>query len=773
MTKMHKYIPSMFHRRLLLLLALCAVIFVALTVQAYRLTVLEGAERRSIAEARLERHIFLPTYRGRILDRHGRVLAQDRASYDVAVEYDVIIGAWPRAKAVAQARRELGRSTWLSMSPEQREAAIRERQGQWEAQCEQLWFEIRRLGNLTHEELQKRLDAIKADVLAKASASWERQWRAENKKFGIAESEFKYQPIREQTQPHVVLPRVSNEVAFAFMRLAERWPDMLEVQDSRRREYPWLTAEVPLSRASLPRSIRSNETQIVPVFGVADHILGGMRDEIWAEDVQRRPFVDPATREVVDLGGYRPGDAAGSRGVERVFEDVLRGLRGQVRERKDTGEQVRIEPQPGRDLQLTLDIALQARVQAILSPEYGLTKVQPWQNNTALPVGTPLNAAAVVLEVETGEILAMVTMPTMAMGEVMTEEQRKANQPVVNRASEGVYPPGSILKPLTLAAAVTEGVHDLNASINCTGHYFENNPNVARCWIYRSRFGMRSHGPLKAEEALARSCNIFFYTMGDRLGMKRQVDWLRRFGLGQLLHAGLLQRDKDGTIIWQGESAGQVPSDELIEERRRKGQLKFSEVIMGIGQGEITWTPLQAANAYATLARGGIVRDATLVMNESLLNRPRRCEDFPLSKRLVDAVLEGLRQSVGEEYGTGHHINYEPGTPRDIIIDAQDVTVWAKTGTAQAYKLPGSDVSVDHAWFVGLVGPKGAKRPTQAIAVLVEKGGSGGRTAGPIANQIIRALQAEGYLPGDPNASPVTTGRGQSIVEPEDDGGDD
>src|SRR6185503_2614391 len=121
------------------------------------------------------------------------------------------------------------------------------------------------------------------------------------------------------------------------------------------------------------------------------------------------------------------------------------------------GEKVRVDATPGRDVHLTLDIELQARIQAILSHEFGLTVVHNWQHNQ-VPLGTPLNSAAVVLEVETGEILAMVSMPTMTMGAAMsTDAERLATGPQVNRASDGIYPPGSILKPLTLAAAVMEG----------------------------------------------------------------------------------------------------------------------------------------------------------------------------------------------------------------------------------------------------------------------------------------------------------------------------
>jgi penicillin-binding protein 2 len=319
------------------------------------------------------------------------------------------------------------------------------------------------------------------------------------------------------------------------------------------------------------------------------------------------------------------------------------------------------------------------------------------------------------------------------------------------------------------------------APIECTGHYFKDIPDRVRCWIYRTDYSMRTHGLLQAEEALAQSCNIFFYTLADRLGVDQMCKWFGRFGMAQVIDVGVrypreIERtDGQRTTIWIGESAGHLPMDENgVPDRLTPGP----EVMLGIGQGPISWTPLQAANAYATLARNGVIRDATLVMNDPRGPRSRRCEDLNLPPKLVDVALEGLRQSVMERYGTGHHIS-RVGGPEEPIINAQGVTVWAKTGTAQAPPMRadtnGDGVldsrdapigKVDHSWFVGLVGPKGAKRPLHAIAVIVEYGGSGGRTAGPVANQIIRALQAEGYLPGDPHAA-APGGAMRHAVEPE------
>jgi len=779
-----KAIPSMFHRRLALLAIVFALLMVLLGGQMIRLSVIEGSEHRAAAESKLDHREYLPTYRGQILDRDGRVLALDRASDDLAVEYSVITGTWARSQAYVAARTDVGKAKWSSLGPERREELIAERMPAFRQRIEELYQAVCSIGGISRDDLQRTIDDIKASVQSSAAATWERQRQDEMQRFGISEEEFKARPIAAQTDAHIVLHRLSDAQTFEFRRLSQQFPGMIEVQASRRREYPWLTANVPLNRNSLPREIRRDEVQVITVAGVADHILGSVRDQVWAQDMERRPF--NLKDGSVDLGGYLPGDSVGSRGIEAVFEDTLRGLRGAVHQRIDTGEKVRVDATPGRDVHLTLDIELQARIQAILSHEFGLTVVHNWQHNQ-VPLGTPLNSAAVVLEVETGEILAMVSMPTMAMGAAMsTDAERLATSPQVNRASDGIYPPGSILKPLTLAAAVMEGVHNLDTRIQCTGFYFETMKTRARCWIYRPVYGMQTHEALLADEALARSCNIFFYTLADHLGVHRLRKWLDNFGLAHVLDIGLTLRGKDGKVLWSDESAGQLPTDEEIGAWKDRGDTKFNETVMGIGQGPITWTPLQAANAYATLARGGVIRDATLIIDDPRGTRPKRRDDLNLNPRLVATAIEGLRQSVEENYGTGHHIKIEGEENPEVILNSDSVTTWAKTGTATAPPLRTVDLNndgeingkdgpgikdLDHSWFVGLVGPRHGK-PLYAIAVIVEYGGSGGRTAGPIANQIIRALQTEGYLPGDPD-SPASGQGAPARQEPEDDGGDD
>jgi penicillin-binding protein 2 len=349
----------------------------------------------------------------------------------------------------------------------------------------------------------------------------------------------------------------------------------------------------------------------------------------------------------------------------------------------------------------------------------------------------------------------MVSTPTLAEAAGMDPATQKATAGAVNKVIDAIYPPGSIVKPLLYAGAVTDGAIPLDLTAECKGHFFDNVTTSARCWIWRPEEGRtQTHGTLAVDEAIARSCNIFFYTVAAKLGLDRVVEWYRRYGVGAPLGLGLgvARDDPAGGMRIEGEAPGVAPSAADIAAIRSAGD-QTATVFLGIGQGPVAWTPLHAANAYATLARGGaIVRPGVI------LDRPDRgavSADLGLDQAAVRKALEGLRQAVMEPFGTGNHITLESGA-QEPLTKVPGVRIWAKTGTAQAPPFrvrQGSEgsaeaplVRTDHAWFVGLVGNESDGKPRYAIAVIVEYGGSGGKTAGPIAAAIVRGLRREGYL---------------------------
>jgi len=222
------------------------------------------------------------------------------------------------------------------------------------------------------------------------------------------------------------------------------------------------------------------------------------------------------------------------------------------------------------------------------------------------------------------------------------------------------------------------------------------------------------------------------------MGFTSLVDWLQKFGMSQPLSAQLTHSDASG-------SEGHVPSEKYLQQLKDRGALAFETVSVSIGQGALTWSPLHAASAYATLARGGVWKSPTLlagaVQNES---------DLGLDAEAVQLALGGLRDSVTKKYGTGSRLRHGGGND-EPTFNVDGVYLWGKTGTAEAppYRLTKDSLPIsglDHSWFLVMASPLGEAKPTVVVAVLVEHGGSGGRVAGPIANQVLHALQSEGYL---------------------------
>ena len=779
-----RLIPSMYHRRLVLMLGLVLLALAAISARLAALTLIEGGWRRAQAQTHLVRQRWMPTTRGTIFDRRGRPLARDRASFDLAVGYDVMTGAWAERRGVAQARR-INPARWAQLSPEQRDALVEPYARAYRDHVDRMWERIARATGTDRPDLDRRIASVVSRVSGMSThvkkARRERELEARLARgqaiaIDLAESGRDRggaridQPIREERSPHVIAPRIGDEIGFEFMRLVEQQTTIrhfdgsedrvsllpgLIVQDSGERQYPYDTITVEIDASTLPGPLRSDGWVSLTVQGVASQLLGWMRPLPTREDIDRRRNAlaeDAAFRERsvragidgrrIDLGAYRDLDPVGAAGIEWAQEPSLRGLRGLRTEHLDSGSIDALAPSPGRDLHLSIDVMLQARIQAAMSPDLGLARVQDWHANHSptMPTGTPINGSAVVIEIDTGQILAAVSTPTISRSTLRDDPAPVlgdgVNRPFLNRAFAAVYPPGSIVKPLVLMAAVNAGQYHVGERIACTGHFFADRPDAYRCWIYKQHPGVTHSMTLgedpDAVEALMVSCNIFFFTLGYRLGPEGVADAYRMYGLGRPLDLGA-GWESSGII---GRPGATITRNEAM--------------LMGIGQGPIAWTPIHAADAYATLARGGVRVRPRLILGRG--DAPET-QDLGLDSRALAAAMEGLHLSVNDTRGTGCTIGFAPGR-RERIFNAPDVDIWGKTGTAQASPIlgqPDADGhrpvirSGDHSWFVILVGPKG-DRPRYAIAVLMEYAGSGGRVSGPIANQIIFALQTEGYL---------------------------
>lgn len=744
----------MYHRRLLLLAALVGLGMLVLAGQLARLTLADPEGMRERAESVLQDRRFIPTTRGRVLDRQGRVLAVDRPSYQLAVEYQAISGRWSYERARAEARAVSG-ERWRELSWWQRERRIHQLVPAWEARLEALWDELARLGGIERERLDERRRAIRRQVQRVATDVWRRRQVRRSESLGepvdLADVAI---PIREQREAHPLVFGVEREALLtARTRVAaagepeashaERTWETVSIMAWRHRDYPMDRRRVSVDRRSLPEPLRHPTPREVVVEGVAIHQVGWMRD-LWREDLERRPFMAAGTdggREI-DLEGYRPGDRVGASGAEARFEDRLRGARGQEVRRLDTGVRSRQAPASGEDVILTLDAELQARLRAVLDPAIGLSVVQPWHRAEPLEgphvpeVGDQLNSAVVVLDVDSGHVLASVSEPGFSRHRMENDPafwDDRLNRPWVDRVRARAYQPGSTVKPLVLASAMTRGLVGRGETITCRGHLDADRPNHYRCWIYRNYNA--THGPLGGVEALARSCNIYFYTLGRRFGPGPLAEAYAAWGLGRPVSGGL-----------GGAVAGDLPV-------RRENLSTADGIFMAIGQGPVRWTPLQAAAAYATLARGGRYRAPALVAAPAPAREP---ESLGLDGGAVRDALEGMHQVVHAPYGTGRHLAL---LDREPIFNVPGVRIRGKSGTAQAVPLrldADGDGRVtrrapvarrgNHAWFIALARPEEVSRPEYVISVVVEYGGSGGTVAGPIVNQVIHALRDEGYL---------------------------
>lgn len=809
MISVERYLPSMFHRRLVLLLLLGAIALMLLFAQLFRLTALQGRSLRAEADQRLVRHQWLPTSRGSILDRKGRILAQDRPSYNIALQYRVITGEWAGDTALQLAKRTLGHP-WQDLSPEQREERVAMFLPACKAHLERAWDLLAQQAGVSREDLDAKRDAVIRDIetkfatiadLRRAQLEQEYKDRGEtiSPKQQNAINARARRPVAEQQAPHVLIRKVPDEAAFACMVIAadevdlavegldtmsgaanarvERIPGV-SVVDSGDREYPIESADVDIDLATLPGPLKADRTQTIRVDGLACHLLGKVRDKVYADDAPARdaflasnPSLQAAAfssvgKVRVDRGGYRDGDRVGDTGLERSQEHALRGLRGLRTTQLDTGAVTPIPSQPGRDARLTLDIQLQARVQAVMSPALGLAVVQPWHHTprvtadgTPIPgapaEGSPLFGSAVVLDIDTAEILAMVSTPTFTRRQLREEPESifadtpelRLSTPTLNRAIAKAYQPGSIVKAFLLAEAISRGNLPIAQRLPCTGHLLPDRPTMYRCWIYKQQNATHNdvYGhDLDGAEAVAGSCNIFFFTLGRRLGPESIVRAYRDFGVCEPLRLG-------AGIEYQGELGPprKDPNDPARTILGDGSNVSIGDAIqMGIGQGPVAWTPVHAADAYAALARGGIFVKSRLLLDEPA-SPPR---DLALDPDSINLALKGLSLSVNDPKGTGNHIKFD-GID-EPIFNAPGVKVWGKTGTAAASPVVGDPDgegpdpkqvlrSGDHSWFVIMVG---RDRPRYVISVVIDFGGSGGKVSGPIANQIVHALLAEGYL---------------------------
>jgi penicillin-binding protein 2 len=452
--------------------------------------------------------------------------------------------------------------------------------------------------------------------------------------------------------------------------------------------------------------IRTSLRRVYPQKNLVSHLVGYV-NQISAKDLEANP------------GEYLPNDRAGRTGVERSFEKELRGQWGQrntLLERMGGDGPVVEVANPnkpdkpvvdGATIRLTIDVRLQEAAQQAMRYHK--------------------SGAAVVMDVKTGEILALYSKPTFdpnlwagrLPADVLQETNRSPYSPMLNKALTA-YAPGSVYKLITATAGLHTHSTDFKREVMCPG-YFEYGGRRFRCHL---RTG---HGSMDLVHAMARSCDIFFYKLGEEMGMDTLYHYATQyFGLG----------GPSGIEI--GESFGLVPTREWHRKRDGVFMPGFT-VSTAVGQKDIRLTPLQITRSYVAVANGGLLLDAHVLKQVEDRNgrvlrasKPTGSTRLPLTEDELAGLKEGFWRTVNDEHGTAFEARI-PGVGE----------VAGKTGTAEAAERKAGvteDIArwleEDHAWFSGYAP---ARNPEIALTVFVEHGLSGGKMAGPVAMQIVKA----------------------------------
>ncbi|MBR6772055.1 MAG: hypothetical protein IKM29_01550 [Clostridia bacterium] len=460
------------------------------------------------------------------------------------------------------------------------------------------------------------------------------------------------------------------------------------------------------------RPVYSYEREYATEYGA--HILGYV-GRIWAEEYEEYSAL-----------GYAMNDTVGKEGAEKAFESYLRGKDGRITYEIDengriVNQTIKTEAEAGKNIMLTLDLKLQEAVEDALASQIGLMVARGIEDPENYPTDVG-GGAAVVIDVNSGEILAVASYPTFNLATYNEDYNTlKENEllPMFNRAVSGIYSPGSMFKVVTSVACLEENLIKPETVIEDLGKYTLYKDFQPECWIYRDAPGV-THGEQTVVTALSNSCNYFFYEAVRDMDIDVLARYASDFGLGEFTG-----------IEIPGESKGYAASREsklaAVGEEWVGGDLLQA----AIGQSYNMFTPLQIANCIATLANGGTRYECRLLKYvtesdySSVVNATQSviAQRIEMSEETHDTVLKGMSEVT------------ENGTAAKIFSD-YEVHVGGKTGSVQVPDGTANSVFVAFGPF---------DSPEIAVAVIVEHGGSGNGIA-PIALEIFKtyfALQEE------------------------------
>ncbi len=475
------------------------------------------------------------------------------------------------------------------------------------------------------------------------------------------------------------------------------------------------------------------QRRLYPRDGFAAHLIG------YVGEVSEEMLNDPR------YAYYEPGDVVGKSGIEESYDSLLRGVDGSRdvlvdSHGREVGRLGSEHATPGKDLKLTIDIDIQRAAEHALNGR---------------------NGAMIAMDPHTGEVLAMVSRPTFDPNEFSVRITRNQwskyvtdpDHPLLNKAIQAQLAPGSTFKILMSVAGLQEGMaQNLNVHCGGGGTFYG---RFFKCWFHAG------HGAVNITKAIYQSCDVFFYTLAERMGIETIAKWAHAMGLGQ----------KTG-IDLPNEVTGVMPSEEWKMKNYHEKFYAGEVISVGIGQGAVAATPVQMARAIGGIASGGVLKRPHLVFSDELTPEFRQAlsDSYPGTGDKTIALSAGNWETITDAMA---QVLEPVGT--DPSAHLQGIDFAGKTGSAQtmsnalAARMGHSKSVKDNAWFVG-VSPR--RNPDIVVCVLFE-GGEHGKLAGRLAAQVIEAfvnkqrkmdrnvieVKAAPVAPAaNPGAHPQTTG---------------
>lgn len=661
---------------------LVAAFFMMFFYQITIIQIAQGEEYKNKAVAGTSTRQMVPAVRGEIVDRYGRPFTTNRVGYSIILDRTYL--PYGQENQVLLSLMELmegmGQS-WIDNLPI----------------SEQPPFVFK-------EGMETQVSRLKKAISVNEYATAEEclHWLADDKFYSIAI----YDPVtRKKTGEYD--PETTRKLAGVRYEMAQM-AFSLENTYTFANDVGAVARDTILERSHQLPGVDIAESPIREYVdgSLAPHVLG-ITGPLYREDVDSLKESGKWYDAVNNPTGYRNNEYIGKSGIEYSFEEQLRGTsgerkiyldnKGNVEEVEDTSP-----PTPGNTVVLTLDKDLQRAAQNALE-----TVIKGYNANPDLrhDQGKDSNAgAAVAIDPKTGEVLAMATYPSYDISRYLEDYStlsRQKPEPLLNRATMGLYRPGSTYKPVVATAGLAEGMITAAETINCTYVYTRFSDYQPKC--------MHTDGPITVTQALQRSCNIFFYETGWRLGIDKQDEYAAHYGLGQ----------KTGIEI--SELTGQLSSPATREAAGE--QWTSGNVIQSaIGQLDHAVTPVQMASYVATIANKGVRMQTHLV---------KAIKSYDFKETLEETEIKEIDRVPGDPavFQTVHQgmvAATASGGTSGWLWTGFPLTVASKTGT------PEGNVGILHSTYICYIP---AEDPQIAIAVVVENGGQG-YTGAPVARLI-------------------------------------